>query len=99
MDILYGLCLGIVATISLVGILSPRYKDNLLQCIGLTEICMASTIRLWAMIFNGNQLNAAESLWLMMIGIATFAVGMAVKVIRFDRQDKQRQIRDRIAKQ
>ena len=99
MDILYGLCLGIVATISLVGILSPRYKDNLLQCIGLTEICMASTIRLWAMIFNGNQLNAAESLWLMMIGVATFAVGMAVKVIRFDRQDKQRQIRDRIAKQ
>ena len=87
MDILYGLCLGIVATISLVGILSPRYKDNLLQCIGLTEICMASTIRLWAMIFNGNQLNAAESLWLMMIGIATFAVGMAVKVISFSRKE------------
>lgn len=99
MDILYGLCLGIVATISLVGILSPRYKDNLLQCIGLTEICMASTIRLWAMIFNGNQLNAAESLWLMMIGVATFAVGMAVKVVHFDRQEKQRQLRERIAKQ
>ena len=87
MDILYGLCLGIVATISLVGILSPRYKDNLLQCIGLTEICMASTIRLWAMIFNSNQLNAAESLWLMMIGVATFAVGMAVKVISFSRKE------------
>lgn len=99
MDILYGLCLGIVATISLVGVLSPRYKDNLLQCIGLTEICMASTVRLWAMLFNGNQLNAAESLWLMMIGVATFAVGMAVKVVHFDRQEKQRQIRERIAKQ
>lgn len=87
MDILYGLCLGIVATISLVGVLSPRYKDNLLQCIGLTEICMASTVRLWAMLFNGNQMNAAESLWLMMIGVATFAVGMAVKVISFSRKE------------
>ena len=87
MDILYGLCLGIVATISLVGILSPRYKDNLLQCIGLTEICMASTVRLWAMLFNGNQMNAAESLWLMIIGVATFAVGMAVKVISFSRKE------------
>ena len=99
MDILYSLCLGIVATISLVGILSPRYKDNLLQCIGLTEICMASTVRLWALLFNDGAQNAAQTLWLLMIGIATFAVGMAVKVIRFDRQDKQRHIRDRIAKQ
>lgn len=99
MDILYGLCLGIVATISLVGILSPRYKDNLLQCIGLTEICMASTVRLWALLFDDGAQHAVQSLWLLMIGIATFAVGMAVKVIRFDRQDKQRQIRDRIAKQ
>lgn len=87
MDILYGLCLGIVATISLVGILSPRYKDNLLQCIGLTEICMASTVRLWALLFNADAQNAAQTLWLLMIGIATFAIGMAVKVIHFQRKE------------
>lgn len=90
MDILYGLCLGIVATISLVGILSPRYKDNLLQCIGLTEICMASTVRLWALLFNADAQNAAQTLWLLMIGIATFAIGMAVKVIHFQRKGDPR---------
>lgn len=76
MGFLYIAELTIVAFICLLGVLHPRYEDNLLQRVGMACTCigcMAQILILW------RDHEGANALTVTMAGVSAFAIGTVWK--------------------
>lgn len=74
------ICLSLVALFCVVGALSPAYRDNLLQRVGLACVglaCLALLEHVW----RAQWVNPACAL--LAVGLLCFAVGTAAKVLHF----------------
>lgn len=74
------ICLALVALLCVVGALSPAYRDNLAQRVGLACVglaCLALLEHVW----RAQWVNPACAL--LAVGLLCFAVGTAAKVVHF----------------
>jgi len=78
MQPLYFIALLIVAAISTLGVLHPRYDDTVLQRTGMGVSCLGAACEIWMMWQGYISLNAhALTMW----GVAVFALGTMAKKI------------------
>jgi hypothetical protein len=74
--------LVLVAILCALGALHPAYDDSLAQRAGMACICLSS-VALLHHVWSARQVLPACSL--MSIGMLLFAVGVALKVVKFSR--------------
>jgi len=77
--------LSIVALLCAIGALHQAYQDNTLQRVGMGCICMAS-IGLMDHVWRFGGVSFACSL--MSLGLLMFALGVLVKVLKFNALEK-----------
>lgn len=87
MAALYTLALLIVAAISALGVLHPRYEDTLLQRIGMAVACLGAVAELAALASGHDRINAHITTTL---GAALFALGTVLKKWRGPRMGRRR---------
>lgn len=75
--ILYAVCVGIVLAVCVLGVLHPRYEDNLIQRIGLSVGALGSMAELWFFVFERFVPDAADLLFAG--GVALFCIGTVIK--------------------
>lgn len=67
----------IIALIAVVGVLNPRFDDNLLQRIGLSLICIGATLRLMAGFHHTPSDGACI---ILAYGLVAYAIGTTIKL-------------------
>ena len=87
MQTVYCLSLAAIAAICALGVLHPRYQDNLGQRIGMATTCIASVAEIWAATQSPERMNASA---LFAAGVALFAASTVWKKIRADRRHAQK---------
>lgn len=74
------ICLALVALLCVVGALSPAYRDNLAQRVGLACVglaCLALLEHVWRLEW------VTPACALLAVGLLAFALGTAAKVLKF----------------
>lgn len=72
--------LAIVALLCIVGALSPHYRDNLAQRLGLACVALAC-LALLEHVWRAQWINPACAL--LAVGLLSYALGTAAKVLHF----------------
>lgn len=79
MQVLYLLALLVTSVVCLLGVLHPRYQDNLLQRLGMAVACLGAVAELWTTLEGVVRVNAHI---VSSVGVALFAVGTVLKKVR-----------------
>lgn len=94
METLYPVFLFAIAALTACGVLCEHFEDNLLQRIGMSSVCMAAVLRLYAEFVHLSDITDERSRLLLSIGVLCYAVGTVLDVHR-----KYRRLRKRINQQ
>jgi hypothetical protein len=74
-SLLSAACLAVVGLLCIVGVFHPRYKDTLLERIGMSLVGLWCLARIAVKVSAGEQTEPVHLL--LHVGLACFAVGMA----------------------
>ncbi|MBI3103252.1 MAG: hypothetical protein HYY98_17120 [Burkholderiales bacterium] len=87
MATIYTLALLIIAAVSALGVLHPRYEDTLLQRVGMAVACLGAVAELAALASGYDRINAHITT---STGAALFALGTMLKKWRGPRMGRRR---------
>lgn len=81
LDYVYAVSLLVIALVTLLAVLHPRFNDNTLQRVGLCGMCFGASLRLYT--FLGGQ-DLQNLRFTLTIGMAFYLLGTVAKFRKFD---------------
>lgn len=86
MTLVYCFALALVSVVCAIGVLHPRYNDNLMERVGMAATCLGGIGEISSTLRGLERLNAAS---LFVCGVAVFAIGSLWKH-RAGQRDRRR---------
>lgn len=87
MEALYLAALALIAALSVLGVLSPVFRDNTLQRVGLALVCLGASAELWLSV-QPLAAVAHRARELLAIGTALYGLGTLIKILKYWRAER-----------